>query len=178
MSTKKVASKETSSGEAFLSAEAFLLDPEAQKRCLEHKLTTHDEANLRRAHKELTGTIFEKRCSNCFEDAFFMLLNILKTKGKMGKFNLKNGAVIFVDNKPYTNKNITDEIALQHFLERPNSKMFTTVPTADEIKSFKASLAGKKGNEAKNAKKLAEEEAAAAKVAEEAAKDEATKDLE
>ena len=141
MSTKKVTSKETSNGEAFLSVEAFLFDPEAQKRCLAHKLTQHDEANLRRAHKELTGTIFEKRCSNCFEDAFFMLLNILKTKGKMGKFNLKNGAVIFVDNKPYTNKNITDEIALQHFIERPNSKMFTTVPTPDEIKSFKASLA-------------------------------------
>ena len=176
MSTKKVTSKETSSGEAFLSAEAFLLDPEAQKRCLEHKLTTHDEANLRKAHKELTGTIFEKRCSNCFEDAFFMLLNILKTKGKMGKFNLKNGAIIFVDNKPYSNKNITDEIALQHFVDCPDSKMFTTVPTAGEMKSYKASLAGKKGNEAKNAKKLAEEEAA--KAAEEAAKDDATKDLE
>ena len=112
----------------------------------------------------------------------------------MGKFNLKNGAVIFVDNKPYTNKNITDEIALQHFLERPNSKMFTTVPTADEIKSFKASLAGRKGAEAAKAKaaeeaakaKAAEEaakakaaeEAAAAKAAKAAAKDEATKDLE
>ena len=177
MSTKKVTSKETSNGEGFLSVEAFLFDPEAQKRCLAHKLTQHDEANLRRAHKELTGTIFEKRCSNCFEDAFFMLLNILKTKGKMGKFNLKNGAVIFVDNKPYTNKNITDEIALQHFVERPGSKMFTVVPTADEIKSYKASVAGRKGNDAKNAKKLAEE-AAAAKAAEEATKDDTTKDIE
>ena len=96
----------------------------------------------------------------------------------MGKFNLKNGAVIFVDNKPYTNKNITDEIALQHFLERPNSKMFTTVPTPDEIKSFKASLAGKKGNEAKNAKKAAEEAKDDAAKAAEEAKDDATKDLE
>jgi len=96
----------------------------------------------------------------------------------MGKFNLKNGAVIFVDNKPYTNKNITDEIALQHFVERPNSKMFTAVPTADEIKSYKASVAGRKGNDAKNAKKLAEEEAAAAKAAEEATKDDTAKDIE
>ena len=169
MSAEKVDIIKSSTGEDFLSVESFLFNPEAQKRCLAHKLTTSDEAKLRKAHKLLTGTVFEKTCSNCFEDAFFMLLNILKTKKKMSKYTLKNGAIIFVDNKPYSNKNITDEVALQHFVECPTSKMFTSVPTPEELRAFKSSVAGKKGAEIK-AKKAAEEEAAKKAAEEEAAK--------
>lgn len=83
------------------------------------------------------------------------------------KYTLKNGAVIEFDNKPYTNKNLTNEVAEAFMAKFPTNRFFImapevkkAAPTAPTAPTAPKPLVGaaKKAAEAK-AKKEAETKA-------------------
>ena len=85
------------------------------------------------------------------------------------KYTLKNGAVIEFGNKPYTNKNLTNEVAEAFMAKFPTNRFFILAPevkkTAPTAPAAPKPLAGaaKKAAEAK-AKKEAEAKAEAAQT--------------
>ena len=85
-------------------------------------LNEADKKYIRKKYKEDIGTalVLEKKCSNCWHDA----IDTIIAKSRLGKFRMKNGAVLVMNDIIYTCKNITDDIALELMKDEQNKKYF------------------------------------------------------
>lgn len=95
-----------------------------------------DRSYLDSLHYELFGKVITNRgCSDCYRDAFILIVNHLKkTKAMPQKCNyrLKPGVVIqfFGKSAVYTNPNLTDEVAEKYLgLNSDNKRMFSDLPS-------------------------------------------------
>lgn len=109
--------------------ESVLQDEGLGSRVLSHSLTTNDKKRIAAAYEACFNTQFRKTCSNCHADAFFTIRNknLTEIMDKC-KYSLKNGAVIELDNKPYTNKNLTNEVAEAFMAKFPTNRFFVIAP--------------------------------------------------
>ena len=158
---------ETASARRSL-VESVLSDQELGTRVLSHSLTTNDKRRIAKAYEVCFNTQFKKTCANCYADAYLTIRNknLTEIMDKC-KYTLKNGAVIEFDNKPYTNKNLTNEVAEAFMAKFPTNRFFImapevkkAAPTAPTAPTAPKPLVGaaKKAAEAK-AKKEAETKA-------------------
>ena len=163
---------ETASARRSL-VESVLADKELGARVLSHSLTTNDKRRIAKAYDACFNTQFRKTCANCYADAYLTIRNknLTEIMDKC-KYTLKNGAVIEFDNKPYTNKNLTNEVAEAFMAKFPTNHFFIlapgvkkAAPTAPTAPTAPKPLVGaaKKAAEAK-AKKEAEAKAEAAQT--------------
>ena len=160
---------ETASARRSL-VESVLADKELGTRVLSHSLTTNDKRRIAKAYDACFNTQFRKTCANCYADAYLTIRNknLTEIMDKC-KYTLKNGAVIEFGNKPYTNKNLTNEVAEAFMAKFPTNRFFILAPevkkTAPTAPAAPKPLVGaaKKAAEAK-AKKEAEAKAEAAQT--------------
>ena len=101
-------------------------------------------------HRSVSG------CSNCFFDAYIELINLKNMKEK--KFQVKRGAVLYDPvnqdaSKILTAANCTDELALHHLKNNPNSRKYFSVLPDDVDELIEKFVTGtpttKTGNEKK-----------------------------
>ena len=160
---------ETASARRSL-VESVLSDKELGARVLSHSLTTNDKRRIAKAYEACFNTPFRKTCANCYADAYLTIRNknLTEIMDKC-KYTLKNGAVIEFENKPYTNKNLTDEVAEAFMAEFPTNRFFILAPEVKKAAPAAPAApkplvgAAKEAAEAK-AKKEAEAKAEAAQT--------------
>ena len=113
--------------------ESVLADEQLKERTLAHKLTTNDKRRIAQAYQVCFNIPFKKTCANCFEDAYYLIRN--KNKNEIMdkcKYVLKNGAVIEWENKPYSNKNLTNKVAEAFMAKYPTNRFFSVAPTTEK----------------------------------------------
>lgn len=112
--------------------------------------STLDRAYLDRLHYDIFGRdITNRGCSDCYRDAFILILNYLKKNKAMpqkSNYRLKPGAVIqfFGKSAIYSNPNLTDEIAEKYLgLNSDNKRMFSELPNdwEERVAARKAGIA-------------------------------------
>ena len=98
--------------------------------------STLDRAYLDRLYYDLFGNgITNKGCSDCYRDAFILIVNYLKKNKAMPQkcnYRLKPGVVIqfFGKSAIYTNPNLTDEVAEKYLgMNSDNKRMFSDLPS-------------------------------------------------
>lgn len=98
--------------------------------------STLDRSYLDRLHYDIFGKdITNRGCSDCYRDAFILIINYLKKNKAMPQkcnYRLKPGAVIqfFGKSAIYSNPNLTDEIAEKYLsLNSDNKRMFSDLPS-------------------------------------------------
>ena len=95
-------------------------------------------------------------CGNCFEDAYWELINIKNMEEK--KFKVKAGAVLYdpvnkaVD-KILTAANCTDELALYHLKHNPNCKKYFSV-LPEDVDELVENFEGKEPKAPENPKQI------------------------
>ena len=84
----------------------------------------------------------ECNCKDRLSDAIIEMSVYLKNNDKMRSeinYKLKNGIVLVWKNNPYTNANLTDEVAVAFLKEFPmRTDWFAKMPKASEVKVPKA----------------------------------------
>ena len=119
---------ETASARRSL-VESVLADKELGARVLSHSLTTNDKRRIAKAYEACFNTQLRKTCANCYADAYLTIRNKnLNEIMDKCKYTLKNGAVIEFDNKPYSNKNLTNEVAEAFMAKFPTNRFFVLAP--------------------------------------------------
>lgn len=112
--------------------------------------STLDRSYLDRLHYDIFGKdITNRGCSDCYRDAFILIINYLKKNKAMPQkcnYRLKPGAVIqfFGKSAIYSNPNLTDEIAEKFLgMNSDNKRMFSDLPSDWEarVASRKAGIA-------------------------------------
>lgn len=114
------------------------------------KAFTEDEkAFIRDLYFKTTGRQVRKcACRHILTDAVMELRSILNIKRRKDMdYELKSGVLIWVDNNPYSNANLTDKIAERWCVEHPQyiEDYFNRYPMADDAsKPLKPKKKGKK----------------------------------
>lgn len=98
--------------------------------------STLDRSYLDRLYYDLFGKgITNRGCSDCYRDAFILIVNYLKKNKAMPhkcNYRLKPGVVIqfFGKSAIYTNPNLTDEVAEKYLgMNSENKRMFSDLPS-------------------------------------------------
>lgn len=96
------------------------------------ELRKHEE-EVKALYWEVCGlTLAKCHCPNKFSDALLEVRKRLKSEIPMAndvKSRLNRGVIIWLDNSPYNNSNLTDEVAAEYLSRYPgNAELFERVP--------------------------------------------------
>lgn len=112
--------------------EAVALMEELAPLVYTDELRKHEE-EVKALYWEVCGlTLAKCHCPNKFSDALVEVRKRLKSEIPMAnevKHRLNRGVIIWLDNSPYNNSNLTDEVAAEYLSRYPgNAELFERVP--------------------------------------------------